>query len=52
MRLCRQLANLASVLASGGAVLAEHLACLGNPSDDPQVLHVFTWKSDVYSERD
>merc|ERR1712083_1146464 len=33
----RQLANLASVLASGGAVLAEHLACLGNPSDDPQL---------------
>merc|ERR1719242_2528113 len=34
----RQLANLASVLASGGAVLADHLACLGNPSDDPQLV--------------
>ena len=33
----RQLAQLASVLASGGPVLAEHLTCLGNPSDDPQV---------------
>lgn len=33
----RQLAHLTSVLASGGPVLAEHLTCLGNPSDDPQV---------------
>jgi len=34
----RQLAQLASVLASGGPVLAEHLTCLGNPSDDPQLV--------------
>ena len=25
------------MLASGGPLLAEHLASLGNPSDDPQV---------------
>lgn len=34
----RQLAHLTSVLASGGPVLAEHLTCLGNPSDDPQLV--------------
>ena len=33
----RQLAHLTSVLASGGPLLAEHLASLGNPTDDPQV---------------